>query len=90
MPECCIEGCESQVRGLQDGWEMSRGLCCQDCIDYNEEHGHWPDEDPEVCVECLLDDGHVRHECPANPGGSVIMEPGSECGHCGEEADRDA
>lgn len=45
---CSVDGCDSEVRGLNDGYEFSRGLCCVDCIDYHREHGHWPDEEPGV------------------------------------------
>lgn len=43
--QCDVSGCETQVLGLNDGWEFSRGLVCSDCIDFNKEHNHWPDEE---------------------------------------------
>lgn len=49
--QCDVEGCETEIVGLDDGWEFSRGLVCASCIKTHREHGHWPDEDA-LCVEC--------------------------------------
>jgi hypothetical protein len=49
---CSVDGCDTLVIGLFDGWEFDRGLVCDDCIEYEAEHGHWPDEDGP-CVVCL-------------------------------------
>jgi len=88
--KCDVAGCEGRVVGMDDGWEYDRGVVCQDCIDYNQRHGHWPDEDRDPCVECLIDGGVVRHDCPESSADAVLVEPGSACGNCGEEvADAD-
>lgn len=49
--ECDVDGCTNRIVGLDDGWEYSRGTVCADCIDYNREHGHWPDADT-TCAQC--------------------------------------
>lgn len=89
VPVCCIDGCETEVPGLLDGWDASSrdGVACNDCWDYYRRHRHWPDEDPRSghCVECRIDAGAVRHDCPEWGGetGSVLLEPGGKCSHCG-------
>lgn len=50
--QCDVDGCETSILGLEDGWEFSRGVVCADCIGYQREHGHWPDEDT-ACQKCL-------------------------------------
>jgi hypothetical protein len=87
-PVCCIEGCETEVPGLGDGCEASSrdGVACNDCWAFHDRHGHWPDEEPdtEFCAECCIDEGAVRHDCPEfGDIGDVILDPGSECRHCG-------
>lgn len=83
-PTCSVDGCETPVRGLDDGWEYDRGLVCSDCIDYQTRHGHWPDEEQEPCVECRIDAGAVDHECPEAPAFDGVLVPdGDECPHCG-------
>lgn len=90
MPVCCIDGCETEVPGLDDGWDASGrdGVACNDCWAFHDRHGHWPDEDPRSghCVECRIDAGAVRHDCPEWGGdiGSVIMQPDDECSYCGD------
>ena len=84
--ECNVDGCETHVVGLDDGWEMDRGTVCQDCIDYRDRHGHWPDEDVEICAECRIDDGMINHDCDETGADRVLLEPGSECNYCGYEA----
>ena len=84
--ECDVDGCETHVVGLDDGWEMDRGTVCQDCIDYRDRHGHWPDEDVEICVECRIDDGMINHDCDEFSGDGVLLDPGGECSYCGYEA----
>lgn len=49
--ECDVDGCDERIVGLDDGWEFARGHVCSDCIDYEREHGHWPDEDGP-CPRC--------------------------------------
>jgi len=49
---CDVDGCDTNIVGLEDGWDYSRGLVCSDCIDYMHEHGHWPDRESD-CVECI-------------------------------------
>jgi hypothetical protein len=87
MPVCCIDGCETEVPGLFDGWDAHNreGTACNDCRDYYNRHNHWPDEEPEHCVECLVDDGAVKHECDDAAFDAVVLEPGSECEYCGDE-----
>jgi len=79
--QCDVEGCTTDVVGLDDGWEFSRGVTCSDCIDFRHRHAHWPDESPETCAECLIDDGQVRHHC--DEGIDQIRDPGVECDECG-------
>jgi len=79
---CDVEGCDSDVVGLDDGWEFDRGTVCQHCIDYRDRHGHWPDEDVETCKECLIDDGAIPHECD-DGGPTRLLFPDQECSHCG-------
>jgi hypothetical protein len=45
-PECCVEGCDHNVPGLKHGYEPStrEGVACNDCWEYLDDHGHWPDE----------------------------------------------
>lgn len=93
IPVCCVDDCTTEVPGLHDGWDVSTrdGVACHDCWAFYRRHGHWPDDEPDagVCVECSIDDGAVRHDCPEWGGdtGSVILEPGSECQHCGAVPD---
>lgn len=86
-PVCCVDGCDTEVPGVFDGWDAHNreGVACNDCRDYYDRHNHWPDEDPDRCVECLIDDGAVRHECDEAPFDAVILEPGSKCDHCSYE-----
>lgn len=90
-PVCCVDDCETEVPGLMDGWEPHNrdGVACNDCWDYYDRHHHWRDEaaEAEHCVECMLDAGHVRHDCPEWGGdsGSVILDPPATCEHCGAE-----
>ena len=83
---CDVDDCETRVVGIEDGWEVSRGTVCQDCLDYRDRHGHWPDEDPDICVECRLDEGAIRHECDEAAVDAVILNPGSDCDFCGFKA----
>lgn len=84
-PTCDTADCETEIIGLDDGWEDTDGsLRCTDDWSHWENHGHWPDDDPDHCVECRIDDGAIRHDCLAFDG-DVICEPGDECHHCGEE-----
>jgi len=83
---CDVDDCEARIVGLDDGWQMSRGTVCQDCIDYHDRHGHWPDEDAEACVECRIDDGAINHDCDEFSGDGVILTPGDTCDYCGFEA----
>jgi len=81
---CTVDGCETEVIGLDDGWEFDRGTVCQDCIDYLNRHGHWPDEDAEICVQCRVDDGMVLHRCDEATVDAHLVEPGEECPSCSE------
>jgi hypothetical protein len=84
--ECDVDGCNTNVVGLEDGWEFDRGTVCQECIDYHDRHGHWPDEDAEICVECRIDDGAINHDCGEFSGDGVLLQPGDTCEFCGFEA----
>lgn len=79
--ECDVDGCDNSVVGLKDGWEFSRGVVCQDCIDVNSEHGHWPDEDRLACRECVLEEGGEVHDCDDSPF-DVLLSPGDDCPNC--------
>ena len=83
---CDVESCDNRIVGLDDGWEYSRGTVCQDCIDYQDRHGHWPDEDAEICVQCRIDDGAIEHDCDEFSGDAVLLQPGDSCDYCGFEA----
>lgn len=50
---CDTDGCDTEIVGLEDGWEVLGSLRCADCIEYNREHGHWPDEDQKSCIKCM-------------------------------------
>jgi hypothetical protein len=78
---CDVEDCENRIVGLDDGWEYGRGLVCQDCIDFNDRHGHWPDDDREWCRQCVLDNGGMVHDCPKGSV-DVLVRPGEDCPHC--------
>lgn len=80
---CDVDGCDADVVGLDDGWEYDRGTVCQDCIDYQDRHGHWPDEDSEACAECRIDDGAIPHECPESSADHVLVGLDDECSLCG-------
>lgn len=82
--ECDIEDCENRIVGLDDGWKMPRGHCCQDCIEFEMEHGHWPDEDQLGCRICHVEDGGIVHECPESSVDAVLLHPGDECSICEE------
>lgn len=82
---CDIEDCDTDVVALDDGWEFDRGVCCRDCIDYQDRHGHWPDEDVEICIECRIDDGAIPHDCEESGADAVLLKPGDECEYCGSE-----
>jgi len=82
---CVVDGCDTDVVGLDDGWEYDRGVCCSDCIDSRDRHGHWPDESPDGCVECRIDDGAIPHDCDESGADAVLLEPGQECDYCGGE-----
>jgi len=47
---CCVEGCNHSVPGLRYGYEPStrEGIACNDCWDYLDANGHWPDETPNA------------------------------------------
>lgn len=83
---CDVDDCDSRIVGLDDGWEFSRGTVCQDCIDYQSRHGHWPDESVDICAECRIDDGMIPHECEESSADRVLIEPGTTCDYCGFEA----
>lgn len=83
---CSVNGCDGRIVGLDDGWEFNRGVCCQDCIDFQDRHGHWPDDHPEACPECAVDNGAVHHYCDESNVDSIILNPGSECEFCEEIA----
>jgi len=83
---CDVDSCENRIVGLDDGWEFSRGTVCQDCIDYQDRHGHWPDDDAKICVQCRIDDGAIDHDCDEFSGDGVLLQPGSVCDYCGFEA----
>lgn len=85
-PTCDTDGCDTTVAGLDDGWETGDGaLRCAADWAYWERHGHWPDEDVDICVECRVDDGAVRHDCPESAADSVIVAAGDDCPCCGAE-----
>ncbi|SEH60679.1 hypothetical protein SAMN05192561_11227 [Halopenitus malekzadehii] len=65
---------------------MSRGIVCQDCIDHDDRHGHWPDESVDICIECRIDDGMIDHNCEESAADRVLLEPGSSCDYCEFEA----
>ncbi len=50
---CETDGCDTEIVGLEDGWEVGDSLRCADCIDYHEEHVHWPDEELKACIKCM-------------------------------------
>ena len=54
-PECCVDGCDHQIAGLAHGYEAParEGVACNDCWDFHNDHGHWPDDDPASCPTCL-------------------------------------
>jgi len=81
---CDVDDCDTQVVGLDDGSELARGTVCDECIDYQDRHGHWPDEDVEICIECRIDEGAVRHECDELVA-DILLSPGDTCGGCGFE-----
>lgn len=83
---CAVDECDERIVGLEDGWDLGRGTTCQDCIDYHDRHGHWPDESAEICAECRIDDGMVPHDCEESFADRVLLKPGSECDNCGFEA----
>lgn len=81
-PVCSVDGCETEVVGLDDGWEMSRGIVCQGCIDYHDRHHHWPDEERAGCRACHCENGGVVHECTESTVDAVLLSPGDECDFC--------
>jgi len=81
---CDVETCEETVVGLDDGYEFDRGTVCHSCVEFHDRHGHWPDEDVEICVECRIDQGKIRHDCEEAWSDYIIMEPDTECDVCGE------
>ncbi|WP_058997809.1 hypothetical protein [Haloarcula sp. CBA1127] len=82
-PTCGTENCDTVCPGLDDGWEQHDGtLRCADCWSYQERHGHWPDEDVKICVECRLDQGKVKHDCEESFADYVIVDEGGECPIC--------
>lgn len=89
IPICSVEDCDAEVIAIDDGWEVERGIVCNDCLAYFEHHGHWRDRDPRfgVCVECMVENGLVRHSCRESPfeNGSTLVSPGDECRYCGTE-----
>lgn len=86
--DCCVAGCDGQIVGLEDGREAHNrdGVACASCWEFFDRHAHWPDEDPTACVECMIDDGAVRHQCDEMADGinAVILEPEADCEYCGE------
>ena len=82
--KCDVDDCANRIVGLDDGWEFSRGTVCQECIDYYDRHGHWPDKEAEICAECLVDDGAVKHVCAETAADAVLLSPGDECPYCEE------
>lgn len=83
IPKCAVDGCGTEVPGLDDGYEFSRGVVCHDCIDYRNRHGHWPDEDVKICVECRVDQGKSKHDCDESFADYVLVEDGGQCPVCG-------
>lgn len=53
-PECCVDGCDHRVPGLKHGYDPStrEGVACNDCWEFLDSHGHWPDDD-ETCRLCI-------------------------------------
>lgn len=84
VPVCDVDGCGAGVPGLNDGYEFDRGVVCNECTEYRNRHGHYPDEDRKHCVECSLDDGAVRHDCDETFADSVVVTPGEFCPCCNE------
>jgi len=82
MPTCGTDGCDTESPGLDDAWEHDGTLRCADCWSYQERHGHWPDEDVKICVECRLDQGKVKHDCEESFADYVIVDEGGECPVC--------
>jgi len=85
-PTCCIDGCDTPVPGLGDGLDLPdrEGIVCNDCFEFKRRHRHYPDEDPETCIECRVDEGAIRHRCSESPADAVVLDPGNECPSCGE------
>jgi hypothetical protein len=79
---CGTDGCKSVCQGLDDGFEANGTLRCSECWSYEERHGHWPDEDVKICVECRLDQGKVKHDCEESFADYVIVDEGGECPVC--------
>lgn len=50
---CETDSCDTEIVGLEDGWEVGDSLRCAACIDYRHDHGHWPDEDLKACIKCM-------------------------------------
>jgi len=79
--ECDVDSCEETILALDDGWEYNRGTVCSGCIEYQNRHHHWPDEEPDHCRECVFDDGGELHDCPETTI-DVLLRPGDDCPEC--------